>query len=49
MISMDNNLMRLYEEGLITANEAYMKAGDKKIFQELAAQERGETLTTEQP
>lgn len=48
MISMDNNLMRLYEEGLITANEAYMKAGDKKVFQELAAQERGETLPTEE-
>ena len=47
MISMDNNLMRLYEEGLISANEAYMKAGDKKVFQELAAQERGETLNVE--
>ncbi len=42
MISMDNNLMRLLEEGLISTREAYMKASDKKVFQELLAQESGE-------
>jgi twitching motility protein PilT len=42
MISMDNNLMRLLEEGLISTREAYMKASDKKVFQELLAQEAGE-------
>ena len=42
MISMDNNLMRLLEEGLITTREAYMKASDKKVFQELLAQESDE-------
>ena len=41
MISMDNNLHRLMEEGLITTREAYMKASDKKVFQELLAQEDG--------
>ena len=42
MISMDNNLMRLLEEGLISTREAYMKASDKKVFQELLAQEGDE-------
>ncbi|MBN2641243.1 MAG: PilT/PilU family type 4a pilus ATPase [Victivallales bacterium] len=35
MCSMDGNLMRLYNDGRITANEAYMKASDKKTFANL--------------
>ena len=48
MISMDNNLMRLRDEGLITTREAYMKASDKKVFQELLAEEDGEAPPTAQ-
>ena len=42
MISMDNNLLRLLEEGKISVREAYMKASDKKVFQEMMAAEEGE-------
>ncbi len=36
---MDNQLMGLYRGGLITAEEAYMKATDKKEFEELVGGE----------
>ena len=42
MISMDNNLLRLLDEGKIAVREAYMKASDKKIFQEMMTAEEGE-------
>ena len=35
MQSMDNELMRLYREGKITADDAYMKANVKKEFEEI--------------
>lgn len=35
MQSMDGTLQNLYNEGLITAEEAYMKASDKKLFEHL--------------
>jgi twitching motility protein PilT len=34
MKSMDGDLMHLYKEGRISAEEAYMKAGDKVLFQD---------------
>ncbi len=34
MCSMDGNLMELMESNVISANEAYMKASDKKTFRE---------------
>ena len=43
MISMDNNLLRLLDEGIISVKEAYMKASDKKLFLDRMAEE-GETL-----
>ena len=43
MISMDNNLLRLLDEGIISVREAYMKASDKKLFLDRMAEE-GEAL-----
>ena len=45
MISMDNNLLRLLDEGVISVHEAYMKASDKKVFQERMEAE-GEAVET---
>ncbi len=42
MISMDNNLLRLLEEGKIAVREDYMKASDKKVFLDLLEAEEGE-------
>ncbi len=38
MQSMDNELLRLYQEGLITAEDAYMKSNVKKDFEEIFSQ-----------
>ncbi|MFL5322158.1 MAG: hypothetical protein ACJ790_21050, partial [Myxococcaceae bacterium] len=42
MQSMDNDLMRLLREGAISAEEAFVKARDKKPFEELVAAEAAE-------
>jgi twitching motility protein PilT len=39
---MDNELMRLYKEGKISADEAYVKSSVKKEFEEIAAGEKGD-------
>ncbi len=44
MCTMDSNLMRLVREDQISAEEAYMKASDKKLFQELMKEETGKDL-----
>jgi hypothetical protein len=36
---MDHDLMRLYEEGLVYADEVYMKAKNKQDFEKLLAEE----------
>ena len=37
---MDNQLMRLFREGVISAEEAYMRANVKKDFEEIFAEEK---------
>jgi Tfp pilus assembly ATPase PilU len=37
---MDNELMRLYKEGKISADEAYLRAAVKKEFEEIVAKEK---------
>jgi twitching motility protein PilT len=47
MQTMDQCLMKYFNEGRITAMEAYLKANDKKRFQPLAEKEQAETEKTE--
>ncbi len=47
MCSMDNNLMLLLDGGVISAEEAYMKASDKKEFQTRLEEEGGTTFDTQ--
>ena len=47
MCSMDTNLMELLDNGIITSEEAYMKASDKKEFQERLEAEGGTTFDTQ--
>jgi Tfp pilus assembly pilus retraction ATPase PilT len=44
MITMDQCLMKFFEEGRITAEEAYLKANEKKKFQPMMDMEIAEAL-----
>ena len=50
MCAMDNGLRALFEEGVITAQEAYMKALDKKLFEtHLAAEQEAAAASIAAP